>query len=93
MEAGKHSSNHGECSLTGTSKTCCLNEIRYIKSDEDYTAPGKTETPPVKMHVLATLYTLDTKSSNPGALETRANSPPFTLASTDILLRHSVLLV
>jgi hypothetical protein len=93
VDAGKESSSHGECSLTESSKTCCINEIRYIKSDEDYTQPDKTETPSVKMITLAALHTPYTKAPlNSVAVETRAHSPPFAPGSTDILLKHSVLL-
>ena len=83
----------GECSVVEATQTCCINDMRYIKSDEDYTSPDKTGMPQAKSLFLAPAYTLHAQAVNPGIIEQRSKSPPYSLSSSDILNRISVLLI
>lgn len=91
--SGMDTPTSGECSLASPLNACCINEIQFIKSDDDYTPPGKTEIPQVKMLVIASIPSPDMPAATHDAVEEYANSPPFALSSIDILHKHSVLLI
>jgi hypothetical protein len=90
---GMDTSTSGECSLASPSNTCCINEIQFIKSKDDYAPSGKTEMPQVKMLVIASIHAVDAPAATHDATEEHANSPPFALSSVDILHKHSILLI
>lgn len=82
-----------DCYVEGTSSSCCLNEGNYLKSADEYTSPGRIEMPYVKMLITAAPYSIENLPVIYQTTEENAHSPPFTIASIDILHKHSVLII
>ncbi|NOQ96671.1 MAG: hypothetical protein GQ561_00770 [Calditrichae bacterium] len=77
----------------GTSPGCCINEGNYLKSEDEYTFPGRVEMPHIEIIITAALYSTDLFQYVQMSIEENAHSPPFTLSSVDILHKHSVLII
>ncbi len=77
----------------GTSPGCCIIEGNYLKSDDEYTLPGRVEMPHIEIIITAALYSTDLFQYVQESIEENAHSPPFTLSSVDILHKHSVLII
>jgi hypothetical protein len=89
-----HNDNSGlDCYVVGTSSSCCLNEGNYLKSENEYTSPGKIEIPHIKMLITAAFYSIDLLPVFHQTIEETAHSPPFSITSIDILHKHSVLII
>ena len=89
-----HQENSGlDCYIEGSSSSCCLNEGNYLKSEDEYTSPGKIEMPHIKMLTTAVLYSIENLPVIHQTIEENAHSPPFAISSIDILHKHSVLII
>lgn len=88
-----HDPVNQECSLEKSSLGCCINEGNYLKSEDEYTFPGRVEMPHIKIIITAALNSTDLFQYVQMSIEENAHSPPFTLSSVDILHKHSVLII
>ena len=88
-----HDPVNQECSLEESSLGCCINEGNYLKSEDEYTFPGRVEMPHIKIIITAALNSTDLFQYVQERIEENAHSPPFTLSSVDILHKHSVLII
>ena len=93
IESSSHENLGMNCYVEESSSGCCLNEGNYLKSENEYTSPGKIEMPHVKMLISATLYSIENLPVIYQTIEENAHSPPFTISSIDILHKHSVLII
>lgn len=85
--------NDSEGSSKEASFRCCINEGFYLKSEDEYTSPGRVEMPQIEIIITAALYSTDLFKYVQEIIEENAHSPPFTLSSTDILHKYSVLII
>ena len=81
------------CSVENPPSNCCINTGNYLKSQDEYTSPGKVELPHVNMLITAALFSIELLPAIDQTIEENAHSPPFTIASVDILHKHSVLII
>ena len=88
-----HDPVNQEYSLEISSLGCCINEGNYLKSEDEYTFPGRVEMPHIKIIIAAVLNSTDLFQYVQMSIEENAHSPPFTLSSVDILHKHSVLII
>jgi hypothetical protein len=79
------------CSSDHNLTDCCRNEGNYLKSEDEFTSPGKIEIPHVKTLLTAALYAVELHPVQQGVIGKNAHSLP--LSSTDMLLKHSVLII
>jgi len=93
MESSSHANPGIDCTLEGTSSSCCQNEGNYLKSKNEFTSPGKVEMPHVKILITAAFYSIDLFPIVQETIEENAHSPPYILSSVDILHKHSVLII
>jgi len=93
MESSSQANPGIDCTLGGTLSSCCQNEGNYLKSQDEYTSPGKVELPQVKILISAALFSIELLPVFHKTIEENAHSPPFTLSSVDILHKHSVLII
>jgi len=93
IESSRQENPGIDCTLLGTSSSCCSNEGNYLKSQDEYTSPGKVELPQATIIITAALYSIDLFPIVQKTIEENAHSPPFTPSSVDILHKHSVLII
>ena len=93
MESSIQANSDWECSIEKSSLGCCINEGNYLKSEDEYTFPGRVEMPHIEIIITAALYSTDLFQNVKESLEENAHSPPFTLSSIDILHKYSVLII
>jgi len=74
-------------------KECCSNEGSYLKTDEKYTSPSKTEIPNVEISSTIAFNSTRLFSAPDITVEVNAHSPPLILLSRKILLQQGVLLI
>jgi hypothetical protein len=82
-----------ECSLEKSSLGCCINEGNYLKSEDEYTFPGRVEMPHITIIITTALNSTDLFQYVQESIEENAHSPPFTLSSVDILHKYSILII
>lgn len=80
-------------SINNSSTECCTNEGHYLKSEEKFTSPGKTEMPHTKILFAAFLCSIELLPVQSKTIDENAHSPPFTISSIDLLHKHSVLII
>jgi hypothetical protein len=94
VESSRQAKNGmSECSVEESSSNCCINEGKYLKSQEEYTSPARVEMPHIEIIISAALFSIDLFARVQETIEEHAHSPPYTLSSVDILHRHSVLII
>jgi hypothetical protein len=93
LESDSQVNTGSECSMERSSTTSCVNEGNYLKSENEYTLPGKIEMPQVKMLIAAAHLYIELLPVIHRTIEENAHSPPFILSSADILHKHSVLII
>ena len=81
------------CSINNSSTKCCTNEGYYLKSEDEFTSPGKTEMPHIKILIAPPLRTIELLTLQYKTIEENAHAPPFTISSIDLLHKHSVLII
>jgi len=81
------------CSINNSTSECCTNEGHYLKSEEKFTSPGKTEMSKLKILFTASLCSIELLPVQFKTIEENAHSPPFTISSIDLLHRYSVLII
>ena len=80
-------------SLEETKEECCSNEGNYLKTEEKYTSPEKSESLPIEIqHTIVFHFYIPTPATNP-LIEENAHSPPLIISSKILLLRHGVMLI
>jgi len=92
-ESSSHENSGMDFYVEGSSSNCCLNEGNYLKSENEYTSPGKIEMPHVKMLITAATSSIENLPVIHQTIEEKSHSPPFTISSNDILHKHSVLII
>jgi len=80
-----------ELNLSG--EECCSNKGSYLKTDEKYTSPSKTEISNVEISFTIAFNSTFLFSSPDITVEANAHSPPLILPSREILLQQGVLLI
>ena len=93
VESANQANADKEYVKDGTSPGCCINEGNYLKSEDEYTLPGRVEMPHIEIIITAAFYSTDLFQNVKESLEENAHSPPFTLSSIDILHKYSVLII
>ncbi len=93
MESSSQANTVSECSLEESSLGCCVNEGNYLKSEDEYTSPGRVELPNIEIIINAALFSTDLYQNVQKSIEENAHSPPYTLSSVDILHKYSVLII
>ncbi len=93
MESSSQANTGSECSLDESSLDCCINVGNYLKSEDEYTSPGRVEMPHIEIIITATLYSRDLFQNVQESIEENAHSPPYALSSVDILHKYSVLII
>jgi len=93
LESNSQANTASECSIEGSLAACCDNEGNYLKSEDEYTSPGRVEMPHIEVITSSALYSNDLFQNVEEILEEKAHSPPFALSSTDILHKYSVLII
>lgn len=93
IESTNQANSVVESSLEDSSLGCCINVGNYLKSENEYTSPGRVEMPNIEVTTSSALYSNDLFQNVEEIIEEKAHSPPFTLSSTDILHKHSVLII
>lgn len=81
------------CSINNSSTECCTNEGHYLKSEDEFTSPGKTEMPHIKILIAAALCSFELLPVQYKTIEENAHSSPFTISSIDLIHKHSVLII
>jgi hypothetical protein len=72
---------------------CCSNESRYIKEQNEYTLPVKTQISEFKIIIAAIVLIQSPRDEFISNTWANANSPPLIYSSRDILLKNSLLLI
>ncbi len=93
VESANQANADKEYVKDGTSPGCCINEGNYLKSEDEYTLPGRVEMPHIEIILTAALHSTDLFQNVKESIEEYAHSPPFTLSSVDILHKYSVLII
>lgn len=93
MESSSQANTGSEYSLEESSLDCCVNEGNYLKSEDEYTSPGRVEMPHIEIIITSALYSRDLFQTVQESIEENAHSPPYTLSSVDILHKYSVLII
>ena len=93
VESANQANADKEYVKDGTSPGCCINEGNYLKSQDEYTPPGRVEMPHIEIILTAALYSIDLFQNVQESIEENAHSPPYALSSVDILHKHSVLII
>ena len=93
VESANQANADKEYVKDGTSPGCCINEGNYLKSQDEYTPPGRVEMPHIEIILTAALYSIDLYQNVQESIEENAHSPPFILSAVDILHKHSVLII
>ena len=93
MESFGLADKGSEGSSKESSLGCCINVGNYLKSEDEYTSPGRVEMPNIEVTTSSALYSNDLFQNVEEIIEENAHSPPFTLSSTDILHKYSVLII
>ena len=93
MESFGQANNGSEGFLEESSLGCCINEGNYLKSEDEYTSPGRVEMPNIEFIINAALHSADLFQYVQESIEENAHSPPYALSSVDILHKHSVLII
>jgi len=93
MESSSQANTGSECSLEESSLGCCVNEGNYLKSEDEYTSPGRVEVPHIEIIINAALFSTDLFQNVLESIEENAHSPPYTQSSVDILHKYSVLII
>ncbi len=93
LESDSQVNTGSECSMERSLTACCVNEGNYLKSENEYTLPGKIEMPQVKMIITPALSSMVLLPVIHQTIEENAHSPPFISSSVDILQKHSVLII
>ncbi len=83
----------GHQEITDLDENCCLNEGKYIKSEEKYSMPAKSKLPHIEISfTIAAILAKPSPVWNP-SIEQNAHSPPPPISSKNILLRNGVMLI
>ena len=93
VESASQANSDWESSIEESSLNCCINEGNYLKSEDEYTPPGKVEMPHIEIILAEAFYSTDLFQNVKESIEENAHSPPFTLSSVDILHKYSVLII
>lgn len=72
---------------------CCINEGKYLKSEDDYTFPGRIEMPDIDFVLTVALFFQDVSPFVRESIEEKAHSPPPGISTIDILHKYSVLII
>jgi len=78
-EASACCSEKASMELNLTEKECCSNEGSYLKTDEKYTSPSKTEISSVEISFTITFNSIRLFSAPDLTVEVNAHSPPLIL--------------
>jgi hypothetical protein len=82
-----------ESYLDNTPPDCCVNEGKYLKSDEDYNVSGRIKLSGQKFFFYSDHISHEILPSVLEPVEKNAHSPPLAKFSKDILHKHSILLI
>ena len=93
LESNSQANTASECSIEGSLAACCVIEGNYLKSEDEYTSPGRVEMPHIDVTTSSALYSNGLFQNVEEIIEEKAHSPPFTLSSADILHKYSVLII
>jgi hypothetical protein len=93
MESSSQANTGSECSIDESSLDCCINVGNYLKSEDEYTSPGRVEMPHIEIIIATAFYSRDLFQNVQRSIEENAHSPPYTLSSVDILHKYSVLII
>jgi len=93
MESSNQANTGSEYSLKESSLDCCVNEGNYLKSEDEYTSPGRVEMPHIEIIITTAIYSRDLFQNLQESIEENAHSPPYALSSVDILHKYSVLII
>ena len=93
IESSSRSNSGMDTYVEGSLSSCCLNEGNYLKTEDEYTSPDKIEMPHLNLIITAVLYSIEYFPVIHQTIEENAHSPPFIIASVDILHKHSVLII
>ena len=93
VESANQANADKEYVKDGTSPGCCINEGNYLKSEDEYTLPGRVEMPHIEIILTAALHSTVLFQNVKESIEENAHSPPFTLSSVDILHKYSFIII
>jgi len=93
LESHSQVNTGSECSIDESSLDCCINVGNYLKSEDEYTSPGRVEMPHIEIIITTAFYSRDLFQNVQRSIEENAHSPPYALSSVDILHKYSVLII
>lgn len=74
-------------------ENCCINNSRYLKTEDDYMAPEKAKLPGMEIHLTTAWLSVPMSLQSTPSVQERAHAPPEPYSSRKFLLQHGVLLI
>lgn len=81
------------CCQEESHEDCCVNNTNYLKTEDEYTVPERTELLKIESQLTLVFHTTGLFPEFSLATQERAHAPTDLYSSRELLLQHGVLLI